>query len=198
MTGANGAYEFHGLDMRIARARAYALIGSWGFTPEDREDIQQEILLEQWIAMKKYDHSRGSERTFLNRLTDNKVASMVAYRRAACREREYRALQLDPILEGKPIASSSPGRVKKFLFGDNCEIAWQRGSRPTIDLLNLRIDVGRVLGCLPEHFQCIAHVLQFEKPSEAAKRLNVSRGTIYRAIKVLKRAFEVWGLNGGM
>jgi RNA polymerase sigma-70 factor (ECF subfamily) len=48
----------------------------------DREDLEQETLLGLWMALLHYDASRSSPRTFLERVADKRVASLLRRRRS--------------------------------------------------------------------------------------------------------------------
>ncbi len=67
--------------MRAVQVRGAAAVASGRVTPADREDLEQEALLALWIALRHYDASRASLRTFLERVADKRFASLLRRRR---------------------------------------------------------------------------------------------------------------------
>jgi RNA polymerase sigma-70 factor (ECF subfamily) len=67
----------------LARRAVQVRAASGAMRPGDREDFEQEALLGLWIALRRYDPSRASLRTFVERLTDNRFASLMRRRRSA-------------------------------------------------------------------------------------------------------------------
>ena len=56
---------------------------SGAMRPGDCEDFEQEALLGLWIALRRYDPSRASLRTFVERVTENRFATWMRRRRSA-------------------------------------------------------------------------------------------------------------------
>jgi DNA-directed RNA polymerase specialized sigma24 family protein len=52
----------------LIRHKARKLIGSYGFTSSDEEDLRQELTFHVIRNMKSYDPSRSSPRTFADRI----------------------------------------------------------------------------------------------------------------------------------
>ena len=67
--------------MRAVQGRGAAAVASGRVTPADREDLEQEALLGLWSALRRYDASRASLRTFLERVADKCFASLLRRRR---------------------------------------------------------------------------------------------------------------------
>jgi RNA polymerase sigma-70 factor (ECF subfamily) len=67
--------------MRAVQVRGTAAVASGRVTAADREDLEQEALLGLWMALRHYDASRASLRTFLERVADKRFASLLRRRR---------------------------------------------------------------------------------------------------------------------
>jgi len=67
----------------LVRRAVQVRAASGAMRPGDREDFEQEALLGLWIALRRYDPSRASLRTFVERITDNRFASLMRYRRSS-------------------------------------------------------------------------------------------------------------------
>jgi RNA polymerase sigma-70 factor (ECF subfamily) len=70
------------LAMRAVQVRGAAAVASGRVTPADREDLEQEALLGLWLALRRYDASRASLRTFLECVADKRFASLLRRRRS--------------------------------------------------------------------------------------------------------------------
>ncbi|GIU75779.1 MAG: hypothetical protein KatS3mg004_2866 [Bryobacteraceae bacterium] len=67
--------------MRAVQVRGAAAVATGRVTPADREDLEQEAFLGLWMALRHYDPSRASIRTFLERVADKRFASLLRRRR---------------------------------------------------------------------------------------------------------------------
>lgn len=70
------------LAMRAVQVRGAAAVATGRVTAADREDLEQEALLGLWMALRHYDASRASLRTFLERVADKRFASLLRRRRS--------------------------------------------------------------------------------------------------------------------
>jgi RNA polymerase sigma-70 factor (ECF subfamily) len=66
---------------RAVQVRAAAAVATGRATAADREDLEQEALLGLWMALRHYDASRASLRTFLERVADKRFATLMRRRR---------------------------------------------------------------------------------------------------------------------
>ena len=72
-----------------------------------------------------------------------------------------------------------------------------RRSRPAAELVELAVDVARVIECLPGELAIVARMLLDGEPDTVvARRLGISRATLYRRIGQLRQVFRQAGLDG--
>ena len=69
--------------LRAVQVRAAAAVATGRATAADREDLEQQALLGLWMALRHYDASRASLRTFLERVADKRFASLLRRRRGS-------------------------------------------------------------------------------------------------------------------
>lgn len=67
--------------LRAVQVRGAAAVATGRVAAADREDLEQEALLGLWMALRHYDASRASLRTFLERVADKRFASLLRRRR---------------------------------------------------------------------------------------------------------------------
>jgi DNA-directed RNA polymerase specialized sigma24 family protein len=69
------------LACRAANVRSAAAVAVASVAPADRKDWEQEALTAVWLALPRYDPSRASLRTFVERVITTRFASLVRARR---------------------------------------------------------------------------------------------------------------------
>ncbi|MGC8793981.1 MAG: RNA polymerase sigma factor [Bryobacteraceae bacterium] len=85
------------LARRAVQVRAAAAVASGRVPAADREDLEQEALLRVWQALARYDASRASLRTFLERVAERRFPSLLRSRR--------RQLVIEPLDRHKPASA---------------------------------------------------------------------------------------------
>jgi RNA polymerase sigma factor (sigma-70 family) len=153
---------------RAAQVHSTAAVLSRAFPLADREDIEQEALTACWRALPRFDPSRSSLRTFVERVIANKIASLGRTRRTV-----KRTAVLRPLEE----ASSCMDERNTFLAMDLC------------------IDVHRVLETLSPEDHNVALLLTQFSPSEASQIIGIPRSTFYGLVLQLRARFTSAGLN---
>ena len=71
------------LALRAVQVRAAAAVATGRATAADRKELEQEALLGLWMALRRYDASRASLRTFLERVADKRFATLMRRRRGS-------------------------------------------------------------------------------------------------------------------
>lgn len=69
------------LALRAAQVRVAAAAGFGTISRGEGEDFAQEALLKLWTALQRYDPSRAGLATFVERITENRLASWMRRRR---------------------------------------------------------------------------------------------------------------------
>jgi DNA-directed RNA polymerase specialized sigma24 family protein len=176
---------------RTICSKARGLVGSYGFTSGDCDDLQQEAALDLHLRLRYYDPARSGRRTFVQRVVGNRFANLIAERRAGCRD--YRAClrSLD-----EPAGQDGVRCFGETLSEDEYESRMGRRSLPWVRNAELHADVERVMALLPPDLAAVAGLLMSMSAGEAAQRLNLSRATAYRRIGRIREVFHAAGLEG--
>jgi RNA polymerase sigma-70 factor (ECF subfamily) len=154
--------------LRQAEIRASRIVGATGYTPDDWEDLRQELLLDYVRRQPRFDPARGDQRGFVFGVLRNHAVKLAT---AGNRARAASELTDDP--------------------PDPCICATTHLEAE----LHLRIDVQTVLARLPEHLRILAVQLTEMSPGEVCRESGRSRSCIYRWIAELRRAFLSAGLT---
>ena len=176
----------------LIRVKAAQLLrAGYDYRPDERDDLQQDLWLDAYVRSRKFDKARSGRHTFLSRVVNNRVANLIAERRAGCRD--YRACMrsLD-----EPDGQDGLGRFGETLSADEYESRMGRRSMPWVQRAELRADVQRVIALLPPDLAVVAGLLMSVGAVEVARRLNLSRATVYRRIGGIREVFHAAGLEG--
>ena len=66
--------------INLIKHKAWSLIGTIGFTWSDRDDLEQELVLDILRRLPRFDPERAQLMTFVVRVLDNKIASIIEAR----------------------------------------------------------------------------------------------------------------------
>ena len=163
---------------RLASIKARQLVGKAGYTRSDRPDIEQELLLDLIERLPDYDSSRASRHTFIARVIDHKVASLLDYRRAAKRDPARLDCSLHTPVTGE---DGEPAALSDLIEAESA-----RSARAS----DLAMDFESLLAELPPTLREVCRRLPHSTVREIADELGVTRRTIHRWKKELQRRCE--------
>lgn len=138
-----------------------------GLSEVDRCDFEQDGYVEVLVKLTRFDPSRGSVLTFVERLVRNKMRSIRRLRR---RDR----WQLDDDVLSNP---DSAAMVRGYSDQD------------------CRLDVSRLLANLPPSDQGFCLLLMKDPLAEASRLAGIARSTAYTTVARLRDAFQQAGLG---
>ena len=187
--------RFDGIDAYAAmliRYKARQLVRRADFAEVDQEDLEQEMVMDLLHRLPQYDSTRAQRNTFMARIIEHKVASLLSFRRAAKRDswREECSLNEDvPAEEG--------GTVERVQMLDQDEYLRRIGAapRPAAERRDLRLAVEEALRRLPEDLQRLCGLLSTHSVAGASRATGIPRATIYDALKKIRAEFERAGLS---
>jgi len=174
----------------LIRKKARLLIGSYGFSTSDREDIEQELWYHLLKRQGAYDPSRGKISTFIARILDNRIRTMIEHRRAVKRSCDLPVESLDQ-------------RVSPEIDLDRHEVVDRdtylrvtgQISRSLGELQDLSLDVARVLSSLSPDLCEIALLLMRYTITEVSRCTGIPRTTINDKRKRIREIFHKAGLD---
>jgi RNA polymerase sigma-70 factor (ECF subfamily) len=182
-----------GYARKVIRHKARQLIGKYGFTRDDYDDLQQEMMLDLLRRLGKYDPSRAGLSTFVARIVDRKVSNLIRHQKQEKRDFSVRVLPLDAEVDGQ---DGEPLGLDEVLSQDAYDDEVGGHDRPQFERLDLRIDLTLVLDDLPDDLRELARRLQTRTMAEIARELGMPRSTLYeKGIARLRKIFEDKGLR---
>jgi len=177
----------------LIKHKAQRLIGRVGLTESDREDVEQELVLDLLSRLPEYDATRGLRSAFIGQVINHKVAQLIRDRQRKKRDCRRRACSLDDPLEqedGSAIAR------EETVSQDDYDLLMGKHSRPEVERMDLAIDVSIALSRIPADLRDLAVLLMLQPKRDAAREAGISRSTLYRrGLRRLRSAFEDAGLR---
>ncbi|MCL4402015.1 MAG: hypothetical protein M1436_05040 [Acidobacteria bacterium] len=167
----------------LAHGKAVALVGCFGLTYDDCEDLEADLLFAFWSQFTKFDSRRASLRTFASRVMDRRLTSNVRRWRALCRAMPPSG---SPVQEQNGGSRESEGRLEREATPSGISPLQQR---------EFQIDVDRVLHAMPAPAREVVQALSENSLSESARLLGRSRPWLYEQIARLRQAFEAAGIE---
>ena len=186
--------SYDGIDAYAAdliRHKARQLVGKAGLTENDRQDLEQELMIDLLSRMKHFNPAKGKKTTFMTRIVERRISNILEARFAQCRDwRKCTASLNDPIPGGN---DDSTERIEQV--SSDGQMGHQ--GRETIEQRqnDIRFDVDRVISALPEDLQELCEKLRSSNMAEIAREMGVPRSTLYGKLTKLRDAFREAGLE---
>jgi RNA polymerase sigma-70 factor (ECF subfamily) len=192
--GVRNSYE--GIDkyaVRLIRKKAWQLVGKAGFTEADREDLEQELIIDLLQRLSKFNPDRANRKTFITRVVTNRVATLIELQKASCRN--YR-LYTNSLNDYVDIGGGDLVEREETIASDDYLQNTGRCSRPLKELEELSLDIERIIAKLPPKTRNLCEGLKGgETISDIAREMGITRETVYQSIKELRKALEKSGLK---
>jgi RNA polymerase sigma-70 factor (ECF subfamily) len=187
--------RYQGIDdyaVQIIRYKARQLVGRVGFTESDRQDLEQEMMFDLLRRLPKFKPERAQRNTFIARVVEHKVATIIEAQKAGMRDYRLCSCSLSDRFENE-----EGGSVERIDTINQDDYLQRTGklSRPISDLRGLSIDVRSAVEKLPPELRELCKRLQIKSVTEISRDTGIPRGTIYESIKKLRTLFEDAGLK---
>jgi RNA polymerase sigma-70 factor, ECF subfamily len=171
----------------LIRHKARQLVGTYGFTEADRDDLEQELRVDLLRRIGKYNPAKAKLSTFTARIVEHCIATIIEARKAA--KRDYRECDCslnDPVT----FEDGDEGEL-----GDTvaCETYLRRlspASGAHINRRDMAIDLAAVLRRLNREQQLLCSLLREHTVLEISEICQIPRGTLYDRIKEIRIVFE--------
>jgi DNA-directed RNA polymerase specialized sigma24 family protein len=157
--------EVDPLVVRQAEIRASRMVGHFGFTCDDWDDVRQELLLEYLLRRPRFNAERGDHRGFAFGVLHNRAAKLAARRL-------------------KTGSFEQPGPEADWIrptFFDGAD-------------LDLCLDVQATVSRLPVHLRILARQLSEMDLADVRRHAGRSRSSVHQWIAEIRGAFIAAGL----
>jgi len=187
--------KYDGIDtyaIRLIKYKAGKLVKQPGFTESDRQDLEQEMVLDLFCRLPKFDSNQAQRNTFIARSIEHKAAKIVEARKAGIRDYRLCAHSLNECIEdndGNQIEHIDTINQDEYFCNTG------RHSRSLKELFELSLDMREIIASMPPNYYNLCKRLQEETITEILQNLGVSRRTVYRYIKEIRKMFENMGFK---
>ncbi len=178
--------------VQLIRYKSGQLAGKAGFRVSDRDDLEQELVFDLWRRLPRYDPARARRNTFIARVVEHKIASLIEAQKAAMRDYRRCRWSLNDRIED---ADGRSLEREETIDQDDYMLRTGTRSRPAEELRDLAIDVAALLETLPPELRELCRRLEAETVSEISSATGVPRGTLYESIRKLRKICEEAGLK---
>jgi RNA polymerase sigma-70 factor (ECF subfamily) len=166
-------------------------VGRAGFVEADRHDLEQEMVIDLLRRLPRFDPTLSKRETFITRVVEHHVATLVESQKAGIRDYRQVAGSLD---ERRTDSNGQTSEGPAVLDQDEYVRETIASARRSEDLHALRMDLRRVLADLPVDLRALCERLQSGNVTDISRETGVPRGTVYEAIRKLRTRFERAGL----
>lgn len=160
----------------IIRRKVRLLVSRAGFTKQDRQDLEQELVLRLLQSLDLFDPEQAHPNVFITTVIERAVAMILRERRAKKRDAGV-------------VRSFDQGQTKD---GTPEPVDPRPSDQEAFDLAS---DLAEVLARLPDDLRALAERLKGQSVSQAARELGVPRTTLQRQVQRLRQCFEDAGLR---
>lgn len=177
----------------VVRLTAHALVRRGGLPEQDREDVEQELMLDLLRRLPRFDPERATYRTFVARVVAHGAARLLAARRSENSNGRRAALSLhDEVPDG------DGETVERWETLDEETGRRRAGGRADAESVrDLRLDVAEVLAALPPEMRELCEELLHDSVRKVARSTGTSHSTLLRRMRPIRARFEAAGLDDG-
>ncbi len=173
------------------RVRTRELGRTAGFSRSDEEDVSQELAMDVLKRVPKFDPARASLKTFIARIVDNRVATLIEAQHAAKRD----SRQVDSLNEETD--DEDVVRIELWQTLDDEQFARSPGSRPGrhVARRDLHADLTAAIRRMPPHLRDLLAKLQLMTITEVARATGIPRATIHDTLQHVRARLIADGLG---
>jgi RNA polymerase sigma-70 factor (ECF subfamily) len=175
----------------LIRHKARQLVGKAGLTEDDRQDLEQELMIDLLQRMRHFNPAKAKKTTFMARIVERHISTILEARFAQCRDWRLCQTSLN-----EPLDNGEGDTTERIDFLDSDGQMGHHGRDTNEQRQNdIRFDLERVIAALPEDLQDLCEKLQSSNMAEIAREMGVPRSTLYGKLTKLRDAFRDGGLE---
>jgi RNA polymerase sigma-70 factor, ECF subfamily len=172
--------------------KARQMMGHHGFTENDFDDLRQELMLDVLQRLPKFKDDCGGIKIFICDIVDNRIANLVEYHEAQCRDRRRIARSLDEEVRDEDGEQTSFGEM---ITEDDAQARLGNWGRSRQEQADLALDIAAMMGQLDEDDRQLCLELKVKTPLEISRQQGVRRAGVYERIGRIRRKFLQAGLH---
>jgi RNA polymerase sigma-70 factor, ECF subfamily len=178
----------------VVRCKALRLVGKEGYTLDDLDDIQQELIVDLLERLPKFDPAKATYNTFVSLMVRRKIANLLRDRKREMRDRQREECSLN-----EDVDDGEGYLVQRYqtINHDEKDLRTREHPRSAEESADLESDIQTALAKLPPDLRQAAELLQTLSPAQVARQLGIPRATFYENhLKSLREIFAAKDLDG--
>ena len=164
-----------------------------GFSQTDIDDIQQELRMQLFCSMSKFDAEKGDWRAFVKATVERNVASIIERQSAAKRGNGDTPISLSTVVQGEEGLVELESLVGRW----NLEARTGGHSPSHTDVIDAAMDIEHALSTLPPDLRELCEQLKSMTITELARKLDMPRSTLRAKLRAVREAMTEAGLAPG-
>lgn len=177
----------------LIRRKARELASRSGFSPTDRDDIEQELRLILLRRLDKFDPSVAHYNAFVTTVIERYSATILEHRRAESRSYSRYGGSLNQLVDD---GDGNKIEMGATLSEDQQSVRTGVRFRSGEELQTLAIDVAQLIADLPPEVADICERLKRDTISVVARDLGMPRSTLRDLLKGVRSRFESCDMRG--
>jgi RNA polymerase sigma factor (sigma-70 family) len=175
----------------IIRRKIGQLIGRAGFTKQDRETLEQDLLVRVLQSLPKFNPEVAHRNKFITTVVERYVANILRNKQAGKRDHR-RVTSLNVMIE---ITDEGPTELAQTIGERELDARLGRERRSEVELVQLALDMADVIATLPESWQILLELRKTQTMTEIADELGVPRTTLNDWMRRIRTRFEKAGMQ---
>lgn len=177
----------------LVRHKAEQLVGHYGFTESDVEDIEQELIIHLLLRLRSYESSRGERTTFVESVVRNKIRSIIKEERQSGR---YDHRLIGRSLDERVATNTDDGCLfGETLSSDSIHLPNGRRKQTAAEQSDLRVDLGRTLSAMTPEMRDLCVRLAQSSIADIVQDTGIPRHKIQWLRTRIRRVFVRFRLD---
>ena len=181
-----GRFEFG-----IVKRKVRQIIGRAGYTRQDKEDLEQELLTRLLQGLRSFDPDVAHRKSFVTAIVERAVATIL--RDAEAQKRDHR--RISSLQRLVNLTDEGPTELAETIGDREYNGRRCRDPRSDEDLAQLVTDLAEVIDSMPDELCDLAKRMKTQSISAIAREIGVPRTTLNDAVRRLRQRFEQAGLR---
>ncbi|MEX0716604.1 MAG: hypothetical protein WD066_08455 [Planctomycetaceae bacterium] len=176
-----------GFTAKMIRQKAKQLIGHFGFTKSDRNDLEQELKLAVLERADQFDPAVANWDAFVTMIVDHAIVTLIVERWAEKREFRHEVASLSTLVpdpDGEMVEIST--QIGEQHLERVTETSWPHHAEE----YHLEHDLEVALSRMPPDLRDLCERLKREPVIDIARDLAMSRTKLYRTLEWIREFFE--------
>lgn len=187
--------SYRGIDpelVKVVRKKTRNAIRKSKLPKDDLKDIEQDLMIALLKGMKNYDPSKSSKSTFASLLADTHLNMLYRIRSSPSRQACFNWQTLN-----SPVEEENEDVIELIDMVNTDGMLEQENSRSEAPhrAEDIRMDIETVIKKLSENQKQICECLKTMNVIETAKKMKMTKMTVYRKIRQIRELFSAAGLD---